>query len=345
MKRSVEIFTVERLYKKRNQIGFPEFQRERELWPDAKKSMLIDSILKDIDIPKLYFSKTSPTTYDVIDGQQRLWAVWNFLDNKFQYEFDGSRKYFNELSTTQKRRIADYEFQVTVLENASDKYLRDLFVRLQLGLLLNPGERLNAASGQMKDFVFAKLAKQSFILKLGIPSRRFARENLCAQIAINVVSKTKSREFTRTRYEELLRFFEIYAEPKGAEAAIFSSCKEGMIRALTGLNSTFGQDAFRLTNRSFILSIYFLFTHTFDGKSVKDAERQKFVQFVLGLWQGIKDEAKLGIDRKNRELYDFQSLLSSAPGEKYQIERRDVKLRQFYSEYCKTGRLPGATKP
>jgi len=48
--------------------------------------LLIDSILRDIDIPKLYFNRLEDGTIEVIDGQQRLWSVWEFLDDDYEYK-------------------------------------------------------------------------------------------------------------------------------------------------------------------------------------------------------------------------------------------------------------------
>ena len=90
----------------------------------------------------------------MVDGQQRLWAIWGFINNEYKYEIDGKNKYFNELSSTLKEHILSYRLQITIITNASEKDLRELFLRLQLGLLLITGEKLNATVGLMKDFVF-----------------------------------------------------------------------------------------------------------------------------------------------------------------------------------------------
>ena len=81
MKRKVKDWTIEKLCKERSNITFPEYQREKRLWNETDKSNLIDSILKGIDIPKLYFYKVpGAKIYEVVDGQQRLWAIWDFYD-------------------------------------------------------------------------------------------------------------------------------------------------------------------------------------------------------------------------------------------------------------------------
>src|SRR5216683_2901436 len=136
MKRKVESWSIEDLLKKRDRISFPEYQRGPRLWQDEEKSLLIDSILRDIDIPKLYFNQTKDGTYEVVDGQQRLWAIWDFLDDLYRYKSGEKAEKFSQLSIKQKEHIKTYELQVTVIREADDAYLRRLFVRLQLGLLL-----------------------------------------------------------------------------------------------------------------------------------------------------------------------------------------------------------------
>ena len=97
MKRRVEDWTVEELHKARAEISFPEYQRQDRLWPPDKKRLLIDSILREIDIPKLYFNRTKSGEIEVIDGQQRLWAIWEFLDDEYEVKTDAGDRRFSEL--------------------------------------------------------------------------------------------------------------------------------------------------------------------------------------------------------------------------------------------------------
>lgn len=330
MKRRVENWSVDKLEKERNTISFPEYQREKSLWQVEKKSMLIDSILQDIDIPKLYFNRVKNNDIEVVDGQQRLWSIWEFLDGEFQYQIDGQKRLFTELTPAQQKTIRDYTLQVTVFDDADEDYLRQLFVRLQLGLLLNTGEKLHAAKGKMKNFVFSTLAEHKFVKALGIPSRRYAKQTLCAQICINSFTREKLKTFARTRYDDLIQFFDEYADPQGKDLERFRKRSKEIPDVLDLLWETFGEKAEELRNRSYILSIYLFVEENGLGKN----EQKQFSNFVFLLWKRLKEEARLGMDRKNRELYSFQSLLSSAPGEQYQIERRHGKLKEYY-EYFK----------
>lgn len=342
MKRKVEDWSVDRLYKERTRISFPEYQRQPNLWSPEKKSLLIDSILQDIDIPKLYFNRTRDGHYEVVDGQQRLWAIWEFLDGAYPYRSDGKAEKFSDLTSAQKNTIRNYSLQVTLFEDAGDAYLRELFVRLQLGLLLNVGERLHAASGEMKELVFGKFAAQKFITHLGIPDRRFAKETLCAQICINSFTREKLGEFARTRYEDLLEFFREYEHPQGKDRSFFQTQTKRISSVLDGLWTCFGSNSKKLRNRSYILSVYLFFEeiHGKDG-AVSVGEQKTFARFIFKLWDRLREEVSAGFDRKNRELYSFEALLSSAPGEKYQIERRHKKLREYYDHFKKTGNIKG----
>jgi len=79
----------------------PPFQRQGRLWSRADKAFLIDSILNEYDIPKIYIAdftygnvklNKSGLPYAIIDGKQRLEAVFEFysgdvlLDDDFVYQ-------------------------------------------------------------------------------------------------------------------------------------------------------------------------------------------------------------------------------------------------------------------
>jgi hypothetical protein len=336
--RKVEAWTVKRLQTSRPQITFPEYQRQPNLWPIEKKRLLIDSILNDIDIPKLYFNVTPSKEVEVVDGQQRLWTVWEFVDDGFELGGDGHATTFSGLTPTQRDSIWDYEFQVTVFKDAPEDYLRTLFVRLQLGLLLVAGEKLNALSGAMREFVFGPLTAHQFMKAVNVPTRRFAKQTLAAQMAINTFTRAKVGEFARTRFDDLQYFFKEYEHPQQKEDKdFFKAQSRSMTAVLDTLNTMFDKRAADLANRSYILSLYLFVAEV----TLTAENRRRFVTFAFLLQRRLKEEAKRGMDRTNKELYTFQTMLSSAPGERYQIERRHQKLTELFAHYQSTGKLKG----
>lgn len=143
----------------------PEFQREG-VWPRPAKAYLLDTILSDRPIPLLYFSKTvSPQTsrpsYAVVDGQQRLRAVLEFLDDRFRLPSSATTnpswrgKKYSQLNAQQKEQILNYDLAVVELKNYSERDIRDIFIRMNKYVVkLNASERRRAhEDGAFKRFV------------------------------------------------------------------------------------------------------------------------------------------------------------------------------------------------
>ncbi|GHU78595.1 hypothetical protein FACS1894145_0930 [Bacteroidia bacterium] len=61
----------------------PDFQRHL-VWDQRQRSRLIESILLKIPLPVFYFSEDTEGKLTVIDGLQRLSAINDFMNNKFQ---------------------------------------------------------------------------------------------------------------------------------------------------------------------------------------------------------------------------------------------------------------------
>ncbi|MFC3165306.1 DUF262 domain-containing protein [Ciceribacter thiooxidans] len=60
----------------------PEYQR-RLVWSTAQKSRLIESLLLNIPIPPVFFYESSAARYEVMDGQQRLNCIREFIAGDF----------------------------------------------------------------------------------------------------------------------------------------------------------------------------------------------------------------------------------------------------------------------
>ncbi len=60
----------------------PEYQR-RLRWSITQKSLLIESLLLNVPVPPVFFYENDLARYEVMDGQQRLNAIKEFLSNGF----------------------------------------------------------------------------------------------------------------------------------------------------------------------------------------------------------------------------------------------------------------------
>ena len=123
---------------------------------------------------------------------------------------------------------------------------------------------------------------------------------------------------------------------------LFGARSKEISATMDQLRQCFGGNAKNLRNRSYILSIYLFIEELVGDEGKLSAREQKtFSNFIFQFWKRLREESKLGMDGKNRELYSFQTLLSSAPGEAYQIKRRHEKLSEYYKHFKKRGKIKG----
>lgn len=141
----------------------PEFQRN-SVWPRAAKAYLIDTIINDRPIPLLFFQRVSSAQtgrpgYSVIDGQQRLRAIFEFLDDRFSLTESDKKAYhnkkFSELPRTVRESIESYDLAIQELTGYDDDDIKDIFVRMNKYVVkLSPQELRHAkAEGKFSEFV------------------------------------------------------------------------------------------------------------------------------------------------------------------------------------------------
>lgn len=130
----------------------PDFQR-RPVWPPQAKTYFIDTILRGRPIPNIYIRtsvnlRTKRSYRDVVDGQQRLRTINEFVNNQLilgtrAEEFKGKR--FQDLDEQQQKDFLSYEVGVVQLFNADNEVVIDVFKRINsYGLPVNPQELRHA---------------------------------------------------------------------------------------------------------------------------------------------------------------------------------------------------------
>jgi Protein of unknown function DUF262 len=154
-------WTVETLFRqieKQNINLDPKFQR-REAWDVNRKSKFIESILCSLPIPNVVLAedKASKGRYVVIDGKQRLFAIYSFLRNEFELRnlsirSDLNGRNFSSLSETSPDDVTaleNYPIRSVIIRNWPDEdYLYTVFYRLNSGSLpLSPQELRKALHG------------------------------------------------------------------------------------------------------------------------------------------------------------------------------------------------------
>ena len=121
----------------------PSYQRGN-VWSSKQKSELIESILMGIPLPIMYFFQDNSGIKQVVDGKQRLSALFDFMDNKFSLselnilqELKGKK--FKNLNGLDQGKLEDYKIPINVIKPPTpDRIKFDIFDRVNRG-----GTRLN----------------------------------------------------------------------------------------------------------------------------------------------------------------------------------------------------------
>lgn len=110
----------------------PYFQRNL-VWREAHKRDFIDTIRKGYPFPQIFLARgpidleTMEASQAVVDGQQRLNTIREFIEGKLKIE----GKTFKELSPKEKEDFLKYEVAVIDFDlDAGDPRLKDVFHRL-----------------------------------------------------------------------------------------------------------------------------------------------------------------------------------------------------------------------
>jgi hypothetical protein len=250
----------------------PEYQR-RQVWPNKKRSLFIESLLMNLPVPPVFLFEVDYNRYEVIDGQQRLSAISGFYDN--QYKLTGlerwpglnNRKYVDLPPIVQRgldrRRISAV---VLLVESLSIEERRHDVRRLMFERLNTGGQNLNAQelrnclySGPFNDMLLHLAAQPLFNDIWEIPryednirsghisstlatNKRFQRMQDC-EIVLRFFAFRKRSNIKGAVRKMLDRFMEDHLNVSKEEVEEF---KTTFISCLEIAHKIFGEETFRL---------------------------------------------------------------------------------------------------
>ncbi len=323
-----------------------DYQREK-IWSRKNQEELLDSILQNIDIPKLYLVKTRGgeiLDYECIDGKQRMTTLLSFYkpdateQNPLTVRVAGEKFTYKRLRRehpTIAKKIDEFELTVVIYAVIEDEeFIREIFRRLQLGVRLNSGEMLNSLTGAMRDFVFKEMGKDApFLRNTRLSEKRYSRQFTLAQICINSFSRKRDAQFVRARFEDLEDFFnENHALDKRDENLV-------RIRKVLGLlEKAFAAEAQAISSRAIAVTVYLFAEELFmTGKSSKMKRFASFFVKLLGEIQADLTRLTKYENPKNRlVLENFQKHVTQASVEPSGIRRRHEFVASAFAHYLKT---------
>ncbi len=233
----------------------PEFQR-KYVWDATKASRLVESVLLDVPIPVIYLAEEDNGTDYVIDGQQRLTALFSFIDGRHP---DGTvfslrnMEVFTELQgLTYANLPSEYQHKlkryplrtVTILRDSDPDVKYRIFERLNTGSVpLNDMELRNCVyRGPYMDLLRQLAADDVFRRILGLSGsvKRMKDVELVLRFA-------SFHHATYLRYDQpMKRFFNAdMARYRNITDHDAQQLRTTFHRASLAVQTVFGTNAFR----------------------------------------------------------------------------------------------------
>ncbi|MGA0583563.1 MAG: DUF262 domain-containing protein, partial [Castellaniella sp.] len=152
--RGMSVQEAYRTYRDNKFIVNRKYQRKL-VWTSEEKQSLIDSILRDYPIPLILFAESTTdghSSLEIIDGMQRLNAIFGFIENEFCIQ----GKYFDINQFARAKQAADagifetsmevellepnicadfldYQLAVTIFPSVSEEQVTEVFGRINSG--------------------------------------------------------------------------------------------------------------------------------------------------------------------------------------------------------------------
>jgi hypothetical protein len=333
-----------------------DYQREK-IWSRKNQEELIDSILKNIDIPKIYLARVEDNDqfdFECIDGKQRMTTLLSFFKpepddtNPLIVRIAGERYTYKRLKKELPdlaKKIENFELTFVVYPTIDDEeFVREIFRRLQLGVRLNSGELLKTFTGTVRDFIYKEMGNDApFFKNTKLSEKRFSRQFTLAQICLNSFKRAETGGFVRARFDDLEDFLkDNYAIDKNDKNLV------RIREVLKTMDKGFGADAVIISSRAVAVTAYLFIEDLYLKKGGRKLIPH-FAKFYVKLLGEIKDNMEL-IARYEKPtnpmvMEEFQKYILQASVEPYSIRRRHDFLESAFKYFlnAKTkGKIVGA---
>ncbi|MGH9511250.1 MAG: DUF262 domain-containing protein [Terriglobales bacterium] len=270
----------------------PPYQR-KPVWAARQKCSLIESILMRLPIPEIYVQQSTSadgeTKYAIVDGQQRIRAVLQFIGsdedpkeeehNKFALDMlpagaEWKDLTFSELPSEKKRQFYGYHFVVRYLSTDSEAELRDMFERLNRYLTpLKPQELRNARYTGPFARLAVRLADNEYWAENRIVTpamiRRMGDVEFASELLIGVLHGPQggSSKIIDSYYAQYEDYEDEFPDQRKGER-LFSEVLATVMKVLPEIKDT------RWKNKTDFYTTFVAFNHLMrKGLAVKSASR------------------------------------------------------------------------
>jgi len=341
--------TVSKIYENKDRIDFaPYYQRYGGIWSPEKKKLLIDTIINEFDIPKFYFNyfieqdnplNINDKLYAVIDGKQRLQAIFDFLDNKYSLdnsckiiESDTSLRNYDfeklkiEFPTTAKK-ILSYVLDVVFIVTDEDSRLEEMFLRLNGGIALTNAEKRNAINSFLNREIRRIIIENDFFInKVRFKNPRFQHNDLLTKLLY-----VEYRDgLVNLGNNELETFVRDNAQEDDNAVELTQRTSE----VLSKFNEVFDDNDMLLKGKGVIPVYYQFLKENLQTDST-------FLKSFLQEFENLRSENRK-VDEQNNMLQEFDFFNQQGVHRKKSLEFRYRVLNLFFDFFKENETLNGA---
>ena len=341
MKLTPELWDIKGLLDNKDAINpKPQYQRT-PVWTEERKAYLIDSILRGYDLPKfymLYHKSGQPYEYEVADGQQRMRAIWEFMEDAYPLkkntiieQIDLSGLYFSELSKKLQTHFIKFEINICMVLECQPGEINELFTRLQKGVTLNPPELRHAMYSELAFYTSSFLERKrirDFFNDSAIKDSRFKNQDYIDHVVALVYFNNK-RDL---KAAAMLQLYSDFAEAKISTFKSYFDNAEKVIEKMTEINS-FKKGVFK---NKWAFVDYFWFLYKLGSKiNTVDSEKfsEKIVEFEEERLAYNATPEKLLVSKKvkfGRDMYDYIQAFNKEGANKDNVTTRNTVLSKIF---------------
>jgi hypothetical protein len=336
--------TVMMVYLDRDRIFLnPSYQRASEIWTLDKKQLLIDSLINGFDLPKFYLHEFATAEkhegklrkYAIVDGKQRLSAIWDFMNGEFtlgndvEYLRDPKislkNLYYQDIAQehpTIQARLTGRKLSIITIKTADTDLIEDMFSRLNEAVPLNAAEKRNAFGGPLAKEIRSLVQVPFFTQTISVSDKRYRHFDLACKFLLIEAENG----ITETKKARLDAFVTEYQQKGLVKKAQQLSAKSQAI--LQQMIKFFDKKDPLLKSPGIITVYYLLFRNGTLGAS--KFTRADLVKFQKLLALNIK-EAEKDIKKADFRLLEFDRL-SQSPNDASALEYRVKVLTEVLAE-------------
>jgi hypothetical protein len=321
----------------------PEYQRESGVWSSEKQQLFLDSIFNSFDIPKLYLhdlrGKHGKYKYAVIDGKQRLHAIWSFIDGGIPLADDFEmfekedrtppppKATFSSLSSEWQEIFKNKPLDVVLVRDAQTEDIEELFSRLNNGEPLNAAEKRNALGGDMCQLIRDVAKLPFFSSRIPFPNTRYQHYEVAAKMLLI----EKSQIDTGDPFCDLKKKF--LDNLVKSNRKMTTAFRDGLLKRVSDqlkvLSRVFAKDDPLLAKQASV-PLYYLFVKVMDSEYAHTTFYSDLHRFMEDIH--VRRQQNLLRKEEDRDpvLVEFGRLMQQGTNDLNSLRQRVSILRRYF---------------